>query len=66
MAGFLKGIGILILGAITYYLSQPANLDGIVSPFLSFMIVGLASSFESYLKSESGNSSALFGTVNLK
>ena len=65
-AGFLKGLVIIAVAAVVAYLSNAANLTGIVPPAIATIVAALASSYESYLKAQSGNTTALFGAVKLK
>ncbi len=60
--GFLKGIILAVLSAVTAYLADPAHLT-IVSGGAALIISALASSFESYLKDKTGN--GLFGAVRV-
>ncbi len=66
LIGFVKGLGVVILFSILGYIENRANLDGVVGPTVAAVITALASSFESYLKERSGNTTALFGSVNVK
>lgn len=65
-AGFIKGLGVVLLASLASYLANVANLQGVFNPVLATLIAALASSLESHLKSQSGNQSALFGAVRLK
>ncbi len=65
IAGFIQGLlGVAVL-AIVSYLADAAHLTGVLNPVLATIAAGLFASLESYLKSESGNTKALFGTVTL-
>lgn len=65
VAGFLKGIILAALGGAAIYLSDASNLTGL-APYIATLIAALASSLESYLKAQSNNTSALFGSVYIK
>ncbi len=64
-AGFLKGILGAVISALVLYVSDPANLT-FLSGGAALLVAGLFSSLESFLKSQSGNTTALFGAVSLK
>lgn len=66
VAGFIKGLGIVLLVSFLSYLGDATHLSGIMNPVVATMIAALASSFESHLKSESDNKTALFGSVAIK
>jgi hypothetical protein len=65
-AGFLKGVFIVAVLAVVSYLSDATHLTGIVTPAIATIAAGLFSSLESYLKAQSGNTTALFGAVTLE
>ena len=63
--GFFKGIGVVLLAALLSYLGDASNLTGIINnPFVITLVVGLASSLESYIKDKKGT--AFFGAVSVK
>lgn len=64
-AGFIKGLVLAALGGAAIYLSDAGNLTGL-APYAATLIAALASSLESYLKAQSGNTTALFGSIKLK
>lgn len=66
LISFVKTVGAVALVAVLTYLSSTANLTGIVPAGIATIIAGLASAFETYLKQQSGNTTALFGAVNVK
>jgi len=63
-AGFLKGLLLAVLASVALYLSNSANLTTL-SPWIAALVMALASSLESFLKAQSGNTTALFGAVNV-
>lgn len=63
--GFVKAIGVVALAAVVSYLADSAHLTGVLNPVIATVVAALAASFESYLKADSGNTTALFGTVNI-
>ena len=65
VAGFLKGILLAAIGAIVLYLSNAANLNGVVSPILATLIAAIASSIESNMKATSNGTTGLFGAVTI-
>ena len=65
IAGFIKGLLMVIVLAVVSYLGDSAHLSGILSPALATIAAGLFSAIESSLKASSGGSTALFGAVKL-
>ncbi len=59
--GFLRAIGYTLLTALLVYLSNAANLHGVVADGTALIIAGLAGALEHYLESETGN--AGFGFI---
>lgn len=64
-AGFIKGIIIAVGAAAAAYLSDPSHLT-FLSGGIALLIAAFASSVESYLKAESGNTTALYGAVQIR
>ena len=64
-AGFLKGIVLAIVFAITSFLENQANLSGVVNPSIALVVAALASGLESHLKAQSGGTTALFGAARV-
>lgn len=65
IAGFLKGILGVVVIAIVSYFGDASHLSGIVNLGTATIVAGLFSSLESYLKSQSGNTTALFGAAKI-
>lgn len=65
IAGFIKGLVLVAVIAVCTYLEDAAHLTGVLNPVIATVIAALASSLESHLKAESGNTSALFGAVKI-
>jgi len=65
VAGFIKGIGIVILSAVAVYVSDPTHLT-FLGAGAALLVAGVASGVESWLKTQSSNTTALFGMVKLK
>lgn len=62
LSGFLKGLLLVVILAVTSYLSDAANLTGI-APVIATLVVAVASAIESSIKANSGK--ALFGAVRV-
>lgn len=65
-AGFVKGIGMVIVMAVAAYLSDAAHFTGILTPTLATLAASVFSAIESSMKAKSGGSQGLFGTVTIK
>lgn len=65
IAGFIKGLGIVLLVSTLSFLGDVSHFTGIVNPIVATMIAALASSLESHMKAASGNTTALFGSVRI-
>lgn len=63
-AGFLKGLGLVILAAVASFLADSANLHGLLNPAIATLVAAFASSLESHIKSRTNN--ALFGAVAVR
>lgn len=59
--GALRALGVVVLFAIVNWLSNAANLNGVVSPALAGFISMLALAFEHQYEASGGG--ALFGAV---
>ena len=66
VAGFIKGILGVVVIALVSYLTDAANLTGILGPTLAVIAAGLFSAIESGLKAKSGGSTALFGAAHIR
>lgn len=66
IAGFLKGIILVVVLSLSSFLASEANLQGIMNPVLATLIASIFSAIESHLKSKSNGTTALFGAVKLK
>lgn len=66
LAGFIKGVLMVVLFGVITYLEDANHLTGVVSPTVAAVVVALASSLESHLKAQSGGTTALFGAVRVK
>ena len=64
-SGAIKGLLIAIAAAATAYLADPSHLT-FLSGSAALIVAAVASSLESYMKAQSGNTTALFGAVKLK
>lgn len=64
--GFIKALGVVVIASVASYLADAAHLTGVLNPVIATVVAALAASFESYLKANSGNTTALFGTVSVK
>lgn len=65
LAGFIKGIGVVIAAATAAYLSDPSHLT-FLSGGVAVVVAGLFSSLESWMKEQSYGGKALFGAVRIK
>lgn len=65
IAGFVKGVLGVVVIALASYLADASHLTGILSLGTATIIAGLFSGLESYLKSQSGNTTALFGAAKI-
>ena len=63
IAGFLKGLMLVVVLAVVDYLANSANL-GFLSPAVATIVAGIASAIESSIKADTGK--ALFGAVSVK
>lgn len=66
LAGFIKGLLIVVVLAVVSFLGDSANLTGVLSPVLATLVAGLFSSLESSMKAKSDGNKALFGAVSVK
>lgn len=66
LAGFLKGLLIVVVLSVVSFLGDSAHLTGIMSPVLATIVASLFSSIESSMKAKSGGNIALFGAVTIK
>lgn len=62
--GFIKGLAIVIVTAVVGYVSNEANLAPLVGNGLAFIIAGIVSSLESYVRSETGK--GLLGAATVR
>lgn len=61
---FLRSIGVLIATAILTYISVATNLNGVIGPYWSVLIAGVASSILAVLDDKvSPSGTVLFGRV---
>lgn len=65
LAGFIKGVLGVVVIAIVSYLGDSSHLSGVLNLGAATIVAGLFSSLESYLKSQSGNTTALFGMAKI-
>lgn len=65
VAGFIKGVGLVVVVAVVSYLADAAHLTGVLNPTLATIAAGVFSAIESSLKASSGGTTALFGAVRL-
>lgn len=63
--GLLKTLGLLVVFSVLDFLSNAANLNGVVSPLIAGIVTMLAGALESHLKANSGNTAGLFGSVRV-
>lgn len=61
--GFLKGLALVVIGAVVAFVSNAANLEGVVPSVLIPLVIALASALESSIKAKTGN--GLFGAVRV-
>ncbi len=66
LAGFIKGLLGVVVIVVVSYLGDAAHFTGLLNPTLAALAAGLFSALESKLKADSGNNTALFGSVTLK
>lgn len=66
VAGLFKGLAIVIIFAVVQFLSNDANLTGVLSPVIASLVAAIASAVESQMKASSGNTAALMGAVKLR
>lgn len=64
--GALKALGVIILMSFLSWASQSANITPLIGTTAAGIVTMLVASFESYLKQQSGNNTALFGSVSVK
>lgn len=65
-AGFIKGLLLVVVLAVSSFLADQANLSGVLNPVLATLVAAAFSALESHLKTASGGATALFGAVKLK
>ena len=63
LLGFLRGLGVVILGAALTYIGNATNLQGILSPAIASLVSMIALGIE---HSMSPSGTALFGTVGAR
>ena len=66
LAGFVKGLGTVVVFAVVGYLANSANLDGVVSTSLATILAGIFSQIETVLKARSNGEKGLFGAVKIQ
>ncbi len=59
--GFLKGLGVAILGTVLSYLANATNLQGLVNPMVAALIAAIALGLHDHIESKTGN--LLFGAI---
>lgn len=59
--GFLKGLGVAILGTVLSYLANVANLQGLVSPPIAALIAAIALGLHDHIEVKTG--AVLFGAI---
>ena len=65
VAGFIKGLLMVVVLAVVSYLADAAHLSGVLNPTLATIAAGIFSAVESSLKSGSGGTTALFGAAKI-
>lgn len=60
--GFIKGVGLAVLSAVVAYVSDPSHLT-FLSSGIALVVAGIASSFESHIKDQTGR--GLMGAVKI-
>lgn len=66
VAGFLKGLFIVIVLSIVSYLGNVAHLTGILNPMLATIVASVFSAIESKMKAKDDGNTAFFGAVKVK
>lgn len=64
--GFIKALGVVIVYAVVAFATDATHLNSVLGPAAAAIVAGLAASLESYLKSQSQNTTALFGAIKIK
>jgi len=64
LSGFLKGLMLVVFGAIAAYFSDATHLTGVFPPLVVSLVVAVASAVESSIKASTG--AALFGAVKVR
>ncbi len=59
--GFLKGLGVAVLGAVLSFVANAANLQGLVSPPIAALLAAIALGLHDHIQSTTG--SLLFGAI---
>lgn len=63
---FIKALGVVALVSVLSFLGDASHFTGVLNPILAAVIAALAASFEAKLRSNSGDTTALFGAVNVR
>lgn len=65
-AGFIKGLGTVVVLAVVSYLASAAHLEGVLNPTLAALAASIFAAIESSLKAKSNGEKGLFGAVSIK
>lgn len=66
VAGFLKGLVLVVVIAVLGFLSNATNLEFIANPAIVSLIVAVASAIESSMKAKTAGEKGLFGAVSIR
>lgn len=65
IAGFIKGLLIVVVLAGVSYCADAAHLSGVLNPVIATFAASIFSAIESSLKASSGGQTALFGAAKI-
>lgn len=66
LAGFVKGLGTVVIFAVLSYLADANNLSALVGTGGAGLIATVVAQFETILKAKSNGERGLFGSVAIK